>query len=178
MKIGTLRNIADLSDEEFALVLQALPAIRKEIQSFNNKMQAFIGKNDCDYASYYFEENGHNEAEAAFKRWITNFVTNANSDSSSRQIEDLKNENKKLAEENKKLVSEYERLAYENSRLVNQNAELLSKQNQFQHPFQKPYWLEGVGDSDWDKYKVTSENSMTPLDILFNLVKDGKKGEF
>lgn len=38
MKIGTLRDIADLNDEDFALVLQALPAIRKEIRAFTEKM--------------------------------------------------------------------------------------------------------------------------------------------
>lgn len=170
MKIGTLRKIVDLNDKDFALVLQALPAIRKEIQSFNNKVRAFIGENDCQYLTYDFNENGKHQAETAFKDWFEGFISAPDNKALAKQVEDLKKENQALIGEVKRLKEENVQLQLEGGRLGRQN----------ESPFKKPDWFKdkyqwGPSD-DWETYKVTSKNEMTPLDLLFKIVNDSTKG--
>lgn len=170
MKIGTLRKIVDLSDKDFALVLQALPAIRKEIQSFNNKVKAFIGENDCQYLTYDFKENGKRQAETAFKDWFEGFISTPNYKALTKQVEDLKKENQALVDEVKRLKEENVQLKLEGERLGYQP----------ESPFKKPDWFREKyrwePSDDWEKYKITSGNEVTPLDLLFKIVNDSTKG--
>ena len=206
MKIGTLRNIADLSDESFALFLQALPAIRQEIRSFNEKMSAVVGSNACDYATYDFKPNNKREAENEFKRWLQRVAEGEVTVIDGLPIlewrkeqkaimADLRNENKnfadmcrKLSDENRNLKDKCERLEKEcvNLRAVREKTPPPPPPIKPMPPFDplnpRDYWLE--------EYKRLQEfmprddwekyrvtsSAETPQSVLMKIVNKSLKG--
>lgn len=163
MRIGTLRDIADLSDQEFALVLQALPAIRQEIQAFNNKIEKVVGVNDCDFATYNFVVNGKNEAQTEFLRWMERTVKEGNV-KADKENQTLKNKCDLLEKENSELKKEKRRL---------ENEVIQAK---YDKCFQKNYWLQDFcpEKDNLGNYKVTS--GADPWTTLIDLVSQSTKG--
>lgn len=188
MKIGTLRNIADLSDQEFALVLQALPAIRQEILSFNNKIGKAIGVNDCDFLTYDFVVDGKGEAQNEFLRWMNRTVKEEGAKVSAHsEVEELRIDNAKLSKQKDKIAEKCNSLEHKLKKLEKENHELKSEnfrltnelaQRKFNQYFPKDYWLKDYQDfierDNLGNYKVISDNN--PWDLLVDLVNQSTKG--